>query len=175
VVKNKYGDVAIRHNSATDLIFGSDFGAMQRLIVDAGQQKIYKAELSARWRYECSNNRPSFYFHTMSYFGLGVSSWRVLGLTVGTGYTLFGIFEVFRPLTAVRLLMDTPPKPSRETESTISVLGPLLGARDLSIAASIFALHSMGRDREMDVVIVTGTILCYADAITIWLFKSPWL
>lgn len=111
----------------------------------------------------------------MSYIGLGVPAWRALGLTVGTGYAFFGIFEVFKPFTMVRLLMDTPPKPSRETESTISVLGPLLGARDLSIAASIFALYRMGRDREMGVVIVAGTILCYADATAIWLFKSPWL
>ncbi|KAH8881659.1 hypothetical protein GQ53DRAFT_832161 [Thozetella sp. PMI_491] len=100
------------------------------------------------------------------------STWRLLGLSVGMGYVFFGTFEIVYPAKAGKEILDIPKKPSPEASEMVSLLAPLMGARDLSIAAAIFTFYAFGQGREMGVVIVAGTVLCVADAVAIGIYKG---
>lgn len=100
------------------------------------------------------------------------STWRLLGLSVGIGYAVFGTIEVLKPRMIAKHLLHIPSQPSEQADRAVSLLVPLLGARDLSIAAVIFWFHHAGRFRESGVVILAGTILCYADAFAVWSSKG---
>ncbi len=100
------------------------------------------------------------------------STWRLLGLSVGMGYVFFGTFEIVLPTRAAKVFLDVPKKPSPPADETVTPLGPLIGPRDYSIAAAIFAFYRMGQDKEMGVVILARTILCMVDAVAIGLHKG---
>ncbi|KAL2024844.1 hypothetical protein VTK56DRAFT_5665 [Thermocarpiscus australiensis] len=106
-------------------------------------------------------------------FRLQPSTWRLLGLSVGIGYGLFGAVHVLRPRTITKHLLGLPSEPSEQADRVISVMAPLLGARDITVAALIFGFHHMRKYREMGIVIVAGTILCCADAVAVWAGKGP--
>jgi len=106
-------------------------------------------------------------------FNLQPSTWRLLGLSVAAGYTAFGAFEILVPAKAMKEMFAIEPKKNPEVDETVSLVAPLLGARDLSIAAAIFVLHHAKWDRAMGVVIVSGTILCFADAVAVGYRKGP--
>ena len=106
----------------------------------------------------------------MAYFQ--PSTWRLLGLSVGMGYVFFGSLEILRPAKVITELMGIPKHPSPEATAVVSVLSPLMGSRDLAIATTIFALYHMGRDKEMGVTILAGTILGYADAMAVGIYKG---
>lgn len=101
-----------------------------------------------------------------------LQTWRALGLSVAVGYTSFGALELLWPARAGRELLDIEPGQDAGADSTVALMGRLLGARDLSIAAALFALHHGRRHREMGVVIVAGTIVCLADAVAVGVRKG---
>ena len=99
------------------------------------------------------------------------NTWRLLGLSVAAGYTGFGLFTTLNPLAACDKLLgirSTDPA----ANDVLSVVAPLIGARDLSIAGALYALAYRRRDREMGMVILAGTVLCLADSIVVWYRKS---
>ena len=109
--------------------------------------------------------------------------WRYLGLSVAGGYTILGIYEILFPHQAAAeffaLPDPRPPPPPRKRDSdddndkaevsqAVSILTPLLGVRDLSLAAAMFAFAAKGQWREVGTVIMAGTILCAADTAVVW-------
>ncbi len=100
------------------------------------------------------------------------ATWRLLGLSVGVGYGIFGAAEALRPRESAKHFLDIQCTPGDAADSAVAKLLPLLGARDLSIAALIFSFHRMRQDREMGMVILAGTILCYADTLVVWSAKG---
>ncbi|GAB1317317.1 hypothetical protein MFIFM68171_07527 [Madurella fahalii] len=97
----------------------------------------------------------------------------MLGLSVGLGYGVFGAVEIWKPQIIAAHFLALPLEPSQEADRAISLLGRLLGARDLTVAALIFGFYHMAQYREMGNVIMAGTIICYADALAVWSTKGP--
>jgi hypothetical protein len=106
----------------------------------------------------------------MSY--LQPSTWRLLGMSVGVGYAGFGIWQLFFPQHAAKTLFKFEARESSEASGLISVLHQLLGSRDLTLAATIFTFFSLRQERAAGIVIVSGTFLCYADAVAIYLRRG---
>jgi len=106
-------------------------------------------------------------------FDLQPSTWRLLGLGVAAGYAALGAFAILVPAQAAKGLLAIEPKKSAEADEAVSLVFPLLGARDVSIAAALFVLHHAKWDRAMGVLIVTGTILCAADTVAVGYRKGP--
>ncbi len=130
---------------------------------------------------------------------LNPSAYRLVGLSIAAGYTGFGLFATCLPHHAASqffaiapqqdIATDSSPKETqtqtqtqRETDSSknevktvsdaVALLLPLLGARDLTIAASLWALAYAGKWQEFGTVVVSGTILCVADTVAIWRFRG---
>ncbi len=61
-----------------------------------------------------------------------LQTWRALGLSVAVGYTSFGALELLWPARAGRELLDIEPGQDAGADSTVALMGRLLGARDLS-------------------------------------------
>lgn len=61
---------------------------------------------------------------------------------------------------------------TQDDARVVPLLMPLLGARDVSIAAALFALGWSGKTREMGTVILGGMILCVADVAVVWKEKG---
>jgi len=119
------------------------------------------------------------------------STWRLLGLSVAMGYAFLGTFEMVQPAKAAKAFFgieaEQQQQPLREekdmvkkgrslshdSSTVVSLLMPLIGARDISIAAAIVGLHLAGRPVEMGWVIVSGTFLCVTDAIVVWQRADP--
>nr|XP_036581494.1 uncharacterized protein CTRU02_08544 [Colletotrichum truncatum]KAF6789845.1 hypothetical protein CTRU02_08544 [Colletotrichum truncatum] len=98
------------------------------------------------------------------------STWRLLGLSVAASYTALGAIDCLIPHRAAEEFFGIEPYGST---TAVSILMPLLGARDISIAAALFALARQHRGREMGTVILAGTILCVADVVVLWRRKGP--
>lgn len=107
----------------------------------------------------------------MSY--LQPATWRVLGLSVAATYTGIGLYEMLMPRKASRNFMDIPKKKTPESEETAGQLWPLIGARDLSMAAAMYTFYFTGQDRELGVVILSGNFFCVVDTVALWLLKGP--
>lgn len=101
-------------------------------------------------------------------------TWRYLGLSVAGGYTILGIYEILFPHRAAAefFALPDPSSPIKrddaEVSQAVSILTPLLGVRDLSMAAAMFAFAAKGKWREVGTVIMAGTILCAADTVVVW-------
>lgn len=65
------------------------------------------------------------------------------------------------------------PQARTESDDAIQFLVPLLGARDLSIAAALFTLHRQGLYSEVGTVILGGMLLCAADTVAVWKKRGP--
>lgn len=98
---------------------------------------------------------------------------RLLGLLVGSAYGVFGVIEVLKPEVIAKHFLDLPSQPSSEADRAVSLLGRLLGARDLTIAVLVLGFQYAAKYREAGIVIVAGTILCYADALAVWSARGP--
>lgn len=98
---------------------------------------------------------------------LQASTWRTLGLSVAASYAALGALDVLLPYRAGYEFFGLPPS------DAVGRLVPLLGVRDLAIAAALFALARQGKGPEMGTVILAGTILCVWDAVAIWQAKGP--
>lgn len=113
------------------------------------------------------------------------STWRILGLSIAVGYTAFGLFAVCLPQRAALEYFAIPPRARSATKTlpdgqvgakitstadAVDLLMPLLGARDISIGAALWALAYAGKWQEFGTVVVAGTVLCVADGVAIWKF-----
>ncbi|EOO02360.1 hypothetical protein UCRPA7_2105 [Phaeoacremonium minimum UCRPA7] len=96
------------------------------------------------------------------------ATWRALGLTVGVAYTGFGIVETLLPAQAAREFFGIQPRAKAEVDDAVSVMVPLMGARDFSLSAAMLTFWYYGKDWELGVVILAGSILCVADSIAIF-------
>jgi hypothetical protein len=119
------------------------------------------------------------------------STYQALGLSVAAGYTVLGSFAVLLPATAARTyfnlghaeglwpfwnagarasytLVKSPGQNESGEDHGISLLMRMLGARDLSIAAAIFALDWRGEYKSVGTVILAGMVLCAVDVAVIW-------
>ncbi|KAK1833414.1 hypothetical protein QBC39DRAFT_278988 [Podospora conica] len=116
-------------------------------------------------------------------------TWRALGLSIAAGYTALGLFAVCLPQRAALEYFAIPPRargaPGQvgakvtSPADAVDLLMPLLGARDISIGAALWALAYTGKWREFGTVVVAGTVLCAADGVAIWKFggreKGAWI
>ncbi|KAM0329300.1 hypothetical protein ACHAQA_004605 [Verticillium albo-atrum] len=105
------------------------------------------------------------------------TTWHLLGLSVAATYTALGVFQCTMPRQAAQLLFGVgghhPKKRDEDQDSKIvPLLVPLLGARDLTIAAGLFTFASQGKNRDMGTMILAGTILCIADVAAIFKAKG---
>lgn len=96
---------------------------------------------------------------------------NVCSLSVAAGYTGLGLFATLSPARAARIL-GVRSAPSSSSSST-NVLIRLLGARDLSIGAALFAFSYQQEFKAMGTLIISGTILCFADVVSSWLANGP--
>lgn len=113
--------------------------------------------------------------HNINHIQMASSTWRYLGLSVAGGYTILGAYAILFPRRAAAEFFALPNPASKskqddggELSQAVSIVIPLLGARDLSMAAAMFAFASSGKWREMGTVILAGTILCTADSAVFW-------
>lgn len=132
--------------------------------------------------------------HCQQHFNLTMylqrSTWQALGLSVGAGYLVLGtcavvwprqaastFFNVGNPADAVEwaVLGKSPAQLSLDamSSSTVDSLMPLLGARDLSFAAAIFALAYQNSYRDVGTVILAGMGLSLADVVCTWNRRGP--
>lgn len=111
------------------------------------------------------------------------STWHSLGLSVAASYTGLGLLQCFVPQTTAKILFDIPTTettPSKKADvaranpdsTVVALVTPLMGARDLTIAAALFAFSREGKTREMGTLILAGTILCVADVLAVWKRKG---
>ncbi|KAK5655243.1 hypothetical protein OQA88_5810 [Cercophora sp. LCS_1] len=110
------------------------------------------------------------------------STWRTLGLSVAASYTALGLFEVLLPHRAASEFLGLPSPSSTSTSTSataqleeakgqsyaVSLLVPLLGVRDIAVAAALWTFAYQGKWKEMGTVILAGTILCAADCLVVW-------
>lgn len=105
------------------------------------------------------------------------STWQALGLSVAASYAGLGLYSVLQPRQAASVFFALPPpKPKDGTTQdgvVVPLLMPLLGARDLSFAATMFALAYGGKWRELGTVILGGMILSATDIFFVWKSKGP--
>ncbi|KAB5584743.1 hypothetical protein GE09DRAFT_1209389 [Coniochaeta sp. 2T2.1] len=106
----------------------------------------------------------------MSY--LQPSTWRLLGLSVGAGYAGFGVWQMAFPRHAAMTIFGFDASETTESGKFVSLLHQLLGSRDLALAATIFTFFYCRQDKAAGIVIISGTVLCYADALGIYLRKG---
>ncbi|KAK0750130.1 hypothetical protein B0T18DRAFT_428139 [Schizothecium vesticola] len=120
------------------------------------------------------------------------STWRMLGLSIAAGYTTLGLFAVCLPQRAALEYFAIPPRARGATKSpdqvstkvtstadAVDLLMPLIGARDISIGAALWALAYAGKWREFGTIVVAGTVLSAADGVAIYKFggreKGSWI
>ncbi|OIW25970.1 hypothetical protein CONLIGDRAFT_717629 [Coniochaeta ligniaria NRRL 30616] len=100
------------------------------------------------------------------------STWRILGLSVGAGYAGFGVWMALFPRHAAKTIFGYEGPESTEAGKMVSLLHQLLGSRDLTLAATIFIFLYRRQEKAAGMVIVSGTTLCYADAIGIYVRRG---
>lgn len=111
---------------------------------------------------------------------MATSTWRILGLSVAASYTGLGLFEILFPHRAAAELFALPPRsqskqhvPDPQVSEAVSLMIPLLGVRDLSLAAAMYVFAWEGKWREVGTVILSGMILCAADSAVVWKRLGP--
>lgn len=99
------------------------------------------------------------------------STWRQLGLGVAVSYATFGLSGILFPQYAAQSafgIVAEPEKPDGDrSSSAASLLAPLIGVRDLAIAATLAMLYRRRLGWEMGFVIVSRTVFCAADTLLI--------
>lgn len=103
---------------------------------------------------------------------LSASTWRVLGISVAAGYTVFGSFVMLSPVNAAKVLGVWPtsePEDGSSSSPTANLM-VLLGARDLSIATALWVFNYQRKEKSMATLILSGMILCVLD--TWMVFKT---
>ncbi|CAK7202477.1 hypothetical protein SEUCBS139899_005200 [Sporothrix eucalyptigena] len=97
------------------------------------------------------------------------STWRNLGLGVAVSFATFGLSGVLFPEHAAKSAfgITTASEAAKSSggrgSSAAALLSPLIGVRDLAIAATLAMLYYRQLGWEMGFVIVARTIFCAAD------------
>ena len=125
-----------------------------------------------------------------SIMSISPTTQRVLGLSVAAGYTSLGLFALARPRLVAKTFGLYSLLPSRKDSKHGSkesieddaarraAVGPaatsmlLLAARDLSIAAALWAFDYQGNDRAFGTLIVSGMPLYVIDVYYIWQLRG---
>lgn len=114
---------------------------------------------------------PYFMQLAVEKMALTTSTWRLLGLSVATGYVGLGTFALTTPTIAAKAL-GVYPSTSESTGSTVvskqhhqqvCASMTLLAARDISIGLALFAFDYQSAPHAMGTLILSGMVLCAAD------------
>ncbi|OAA62486.1 hypothetical protein SPI_04026 [Niveomyces insectorum RCEF 264] len=100
------------------------------------------------------------------------STWRQLGLGVAVSYSMFGLSGILFPERAAEsafgIVVNRAQHDGNDsTADAATLLTPLVGVRDLTIAAALAMLYRRRLNWEMGFVIVSRTIFCAADTAVI--------
>ncbi|CAK7226758.1 hypothetical protein SBRCBS47491_006338 [Sporothrix bragantina] len=94
-----------------------------------------------------------------------------MGLGVAASFAIFGLSGIVFPEHATESAFGIPTDPgateSSRKNSAAALLPPLIGVRDLSIAAALAMLYYRRLGWEMGFVIISRTVLCAADTVLI--------
>lgn len=93
---------------------------------------------------------------------------HLASLSVAGGYVGLGLYAIVRPFPAAGNLGAPSLTPSSPNAQSMKIMTMLLGARDLSMGAALFAFAYERQWRSMGTLIVCGTLLCAADVLATW-------
>lgn len=99
------------------------------------------------------------------------NTWNQLGLGVATSWVGLGLLSIFRP-AQVAETFGFSASPSVAAQSDTTILGLLIGSRDLAIAATLLSLGRSGRNHEMGTVIISTLIISGVDIFLVWKKKK---
>ncbi|KAK4070106.1 uncharacterized protein Triagg1_6527 [Trichoderma aggressivum f. europaeum] len=102
---------------------------------------------------------------------ISASTWNSLGLSVAAAFAVLGssaLFDKKRTAELSSLEPSTSDEKPRDGGASASLVGLLVGSRDLTMAATLFALHRAGQTDAMGTVILSSMIICAADVYIVW-------
>ncbi|KAL6832454.1 hypothetical protein V8C40DRAFT_137185 [Trichoderma camerunense] len=102
---------------------------------------------------------------------ISASTWNTLGLSVAATFAILGSSALFDKKRTAELF-SLEPTTSDEKPKDGSLVGLLVGSRDLTMAATLFALHRAGQTDAMGTVILSSMIICAADVYIVWKGKK---
>ncbi|KAL7781998.1 hypothetical protein V8C43DRAFT_215642 [Trichoderma afarasin] len=102
---------------------------------------------------------------------ISASTWNSLGLSVAATFAILGSSALFDKKRTAELF-SLEPTTSDEKPKDGSLVGLLVGSRDLTMAATLFALHRAGQTDAMGTVILSSMIICAADVYIVWKGKK---
>lgn len=100
-------------------------------------------------------------------------TWRNIGLGVAVSFATFGLSGILFPQHAAQSAFGIAAEPEPEPatggpgKSAAVLLSPLIGVRDLAIAATLAMLYHRRLGWEMGFAIVSRTVFCAADTLLI--------
>lgn len=100
------------------------------------------------------------------------STWNTLGLGVATSFAALGLVTFLVPYRTAEMFGFRAALQNHGSRVDVPGILSLVGARDLSIAAALFALGTSGRDREMGTAILSTMILSTVDIYVAWQRKQ---
>ncbi|KAF3069571.1 hypothetical protein CFAM422_007072 [Trichoderma lentiforme] len=103
---------------------------------------------------------------------ISASTWNSLGLGVAATFAILGSSALFDKKRTAELFSLEPRATSAEKPKDGSLVGLLVGSRDLTMAATLFALHRAGQTDAMGTVILSSMIICAADVYIVWKGKK---
>ncbi|KAH0525313.1 hypothetical protein TsFJ059_007698 [Trichoderma semiorbis] len=108
---------------------------------------------------------------------ISASTWNSLGLSVAATFAILGSSALFdkkrtAELFSLEPLSTSDEKPKDGGANSSSLVGLLVGSRDLTMAATLFALHRAGQTDAMGTVILSSMIICAADVYIVWKGKK---
>ncbi|KKP07405.1 hypothetical protein THAR02_00467 [Trichoderma harzianum] len=102
---------------------------------------------------------------------ISASTWNSLGLSVAATFAILGSSALFDKKRTAELF-SLEPATSEEKPTDGSLVGLLVGSRDLTMATTLFALHRAGQTDAMGTVILSSMIICAADVYIVWKGKK---
>ncbi|KIH94672.1 hypothetical protein SPBR_06243 [Sporothrix brasiliensis 5110] len=104
------------------------------------------------------------------------STWSKMGLGVAVSFAMFGLSGILFPRHAAEsafgIVSEPEPAAGVPSKSAAVLLPPLIGVRDLAIAATLVMLYHRRLSWEMGFVVVLRTVFCAADTVLIAKQKS---
>ncbi|KAL7912805.1 hypothetical protein GGI35DRAFT_476636 [Trichoderma velutinum] len=107
---------------------------------------------------------------------ISASTWSSLGLSVAATFAVLGssaLFDKKRTAELFSLEPSTSGEKLKDGGANSSLVGLLVGTRDLTMATVLFALHRAGQTDAMGTVILSSMIICAADVYIVWKGKKP--
>ncbi|KAK0766905.1 hypothetical protein N5P37_000635 [Trichoderma harzianum] len=107
---------------------------------------------------------------------ISTSTWNSLGLSVAATFAILGSSALFDKKRTAELFSLEPSSTSdgkpKDSGASSSLVGLLVGTRDLTMATTLFALHRAGHTDAMGTVILSSMIICAADVYIVWKGKK---